>query len=192
MAGSHRDLDYALEEALLLGLELDLAEATATVVLSVPAVPESDDDPAGRRFDLVLCGLGGLVASLRDGPFHDEAAVIVPVSVEQLPGVVASFRGLPVYGGRFFDDEERCSKCAARPSVEWDSGGDPSRHSLALSQDAPDRCLGLCFRFERLRILDGTGRDVSPEELLDTARRFWKALKDGDPRTRRSGIVPLD
>jgi hypothetical protein len=61
-----------------------------------------------------------------------------------------------------------------------------------LFQDAgSERNLGLLVWFDDLEIRDSDGALVALDQFIADGKRWWDALRAGDPRTAGRGIVPL-
>jgi hypothetical protein len=106
-------LNFALEEAQLVGVEVDARNRKAGVTLVILWDPESGPPPDDLRSQLVLEPVGRVVASLRHGSWDDRKAAVEPLEIRDLPRVFKRLRGdQSVYGYRFFDvaAEERGRK----------------------------------------------------------------------------------
>ncbi|MBL8729903.1 MAG: hypothetical protein JNM25_15865 [Planctomycetes bacterium] len=183
-------LGTALNEADLLGIELDLARRTVAVTFAVLAEPE----PADRRLQFVLSPVGRVAASLRQGARNDTEAEVVPFAPEQLPEVVQRFGGQPIHGWEFFDVHERdFPRWSDRLSLDWRSG-DGERgmgHSLLLFQAGHEQHLDVCIWFDELEVRDAAGRPVAFEDLCEGGRRFWHSVQGGGGAAAAPGIAPL-
>jgi len=92
------DFGVALNEATLVGIELDPAKRWAGLTLAVLSLPEGGGpQPSDPRIQLILQPVGRLAASLRHGSWDDEHARVEPVDLDRLPAVVAVFDQQPVY-----------------------------------------------------------------------------------------------
>ena len=91
-------LNRALDEALLLGVEVESEERVAGVTLAVLTLPDDGPVPDDRRVLLVLGGVGRVAASLRRGRWDDETADVVPFEIGDLFEVVKDHLGCSIYG----------------------------------------------------------------------------------------------
>ena len=184
-------LGVALNEATLLGVELDPGRRAVGVTFSVLTLPEAGPEPEDARVQLVLSSVGRIAASLRSGSWDDAQAEVVPFEVADLLAVVQSFEGEPIYGWEFFDlHEQELEAWGERLSLDWGDSRDDLDHSLCLFQEGTDRHLDLCIWFGSLEIRSPSGELVPLEDFCEGGRRWWEALESGDPRTDGHGIAP--
>ena len=170
-------LNTALNEADLLGLELDPSRRIAAATFRVLSLPEIGDAPPDRRVQFVFRPVGRCIASPRNGRWDDEVAPVVPFDVADLLKVVQSFGALPIYGWEFFDvHATELGKWGRRASFDWSAGEDGVGHSISLFQDTSDRILDICLWFDDLEIRRPDGIAVPIEEFIDGGRRWWDAL----------------
>jgi hypothetical protein len=187
-------LDVALNEATLLGAEVDTEHRAAFITLSVLTLPEEGPPPADPRVQLVLGPLGRVCASLRRGRWDDPDAAVEPFRIEDLLAAVGRVCGHAVYGWEFFDvpEEKDFARWKDRLSLDWRAPGDDGRsHTLILFQEADKAHLDLCFWFDHLAIRTASYEDIPLDEFAAGGKRFWDGVYAGDPRTADSGIVPL-
>lgn len=185
-------LGIALNEATLLGVELDPRRRIAGATFCVVTLPEDGPEPEDCRVQLIFHPVGRIAASLRNGRWDDPNAEVVSFGVEELLSVVQSFGGLPIYGWEYIDvHESQLEQWGDRISLDWRSGSDGVAHSIGLFQDCRDRFLDLCLWFDDLEIRDPTGNAITVESFIAGGKRWWDALYDGDKRTAGHGIVPV-
>ena len=185
-------LGVALEEATLLGVEVDRGTRRAAITFAVLSLPMHGPQPEDRRVQFVFESIGRVAASLRLGHWDDDKAAVQPFLLEELLPTVQSFGGLPIYGWEFFDVADRTfPPLAHRLSLDVLLGFDGEAHSLFLFQGAPDRHLDLWFWFERFTIRDPVGRVIPLADFTAGGRRWWDAFHQHDPRTQGHGIFPL-
>jgi hypothetical protein len=188
-------LDLALNEATVIGVELDVTTRRFAATLGVLSLPEDDGPPRpDPRISLVLEQVGRLAVSWRHARWDDALAEAVPMALEELPSVVAGFGQLPIYGWKFFDaGEEAFSRGSSQLSLNIELG--PERtHTFDLFQDTSEDFIELRVWFDSLVIRRLIGHQlavVSVDEVADGGKRWWDALYAGDPRTAESGIMPL-
>jgi hypothetical protein len=185
-------LGIALNEADLLGIAIDTAKRLAVATFRVLTLPESGPVPDDRRVQMRFSPVGRIAASLRDGPWDDPHAAVVPFEVTKLPEVVQSFGGLAISGWEFFDiHEPALEQWGGRLSLDWRSDDAGLAHSICLYQDAGTRILDFCLWFDRLEIRAQGVTPIPLGEFIDGGKRWWHALYAGDPRAADFGIVPL-
>lgn len=187
-----QSLGVALNEATLLGVELDPERRLAAATLAVLTLPEAGPGPQDSRVQLLFSPVGRLAASLRRGAWNDPAAEVETFRLDQLLG--KSCRG-SVYGWQFFDlHEEQLRRWGGRLSVDFRAGDDGLSHSIFLFQEfhGPQRHLDLLIWFDRLEIRDPAGRPLTLAEFAAGGKRWWDGLYAGDPRTAGAGITPLN
>lgn len=185
-------LGVALNEATLLGVELDPSRRIAGATFWVLTLPESGPEPEDCRAQILFHPVGRIAASLRNGRWDDPDAEVVPFGVEELLSTVQSFGGLPIYGWEYIDlHEKRLEQWGDRLSLDWRSGNDGVSHSIALFQDSGDRILDLCIWFDELQIRDPAGNGIPVESFIAGGERWWDAFYAGDERTQGHGMAPL-
>ena len=189
-------LGVALNEAELLGFEVDPERRVASATLSVVSLPETSAPNKDGLVQLVFQPVGRVVASLRAGDWNDPTAAVVPFELEELLALVQSFEGLPtrLYGWEFFDvHEAQLERWGDRLSLDWSSGDDGRSHSICVFQeDFGERHLDLCVFFDELMVRDPDGAAVDLDDFISGGERWWSARSAGDPRTAGEGIVLLD
>jgi hypothetical protein len=189
-------LNVALNEAKLIGLELDVPGRRFAVTLSVLSLPPDDGPPrTDPRLSFVLEPVGRLAVSFRRAHWDDKRAAAIPISVEDLPSVAASFGQLPIYGWEFFDaGVDAFADSSRRLSLDVDLG--PGRtHTLDVFQEGSDAFLDLRVWFDGLTIRRPEAGGLVPASIEDVAaagKRWWDGLYAGDPRTNAAEIVPLE
>jgi hypothetical protein len=194
LTDAHKDaLGIALNEATLLGVEVDPAACEAGVTVSVLSLPEGGGSPsADARVQFVLTGVGRVAASYLSGPSHDPNSQAILLRLGDLLPTVQSFGGLPVYGWAFFDKAEaELQGWGNRISLDWSGSCGGTTHSLLLFQEGYNRHLDVLIWFEALEIRDPEGQLVGIEEFVAGGKRWWNAFRNGDPRTQNSGMYPL-
>lgn len=186
-------LGVALNEATLLGIEVNQDQRTARLTFDVLTLPRSGPASQGTRVQILLAPVGRVVASLRHGRWDDPNARVEPFTIEQLLSVVQRFGGQPVYGGEFFDlPDSEFAKWSSRASLDFQTDVNGRRHTLDLFQEGNDLHLDVRLWFDGMRIsmLDGT--EISIDEFIASGKRWWDAFYKQDPRTRSRGMFPLD
>jgi hypothetical protein len=189
------ELGVALNEADLLGFEVDPARRMANATFRVLTLPAAGPPPADRRVQMLFRPVGRVAASLRNGFWNDEAADVVPFSLAELLGVVESFGGYPIYGWEFFDVHDReLARWGNRLSLDWRSEPDGLSRSISVFQSSnggPARHLDLCVWFDELEVRRPDGSTIALEEFAAGGRRWWDALFARDKRTEGPGIIPV-
>jgi hypothetical protein len=184
-------LGVALNEADLLGFEVDPKTRVAAATFRILTLPEEGRPPEDPRVQFLFRPVGRVAASLRNGAWDDPEAEIVPFEIQELLEVVQSFGGQPIYGWEFFDvHEEALRQWGSRLSLNWRSGEEGVSHSICLFQDPGDRILDLCVWFDDFEIKSPTGDSISVAQFVAGGRRWWDGLHSGDPRTDGRGIAP--
>jgi hypothetical protein len=189
----HRDgLNVALNEADLLGFDVDPERRIASATFRVLTLPEVGPVPDDRRVQFLFRPVGRVAASLRDGRWDDPGASVVPFGLRELLSIVHSFGGLPVYGWDFIDvDAKKLAKWSDRLSLNWTSGVDGRTHSITVFQETGNRILDLCVWFDELEIRDSERRVIPIDGFIAAGKRWWDAVDAGDDRTKGYGIAPL-
>lgn len=185
-------LGVALNEADLLGVELDPVSRLAAATFRVLTLPSAGPPPDDRRVQFLFRPTSRIAASLRMGRWNDLAARVVPFELEKLLEVVREFGGLPIYGWEFLDVHDKTfNSWRDRLSLYWEAGEAGTSHSISLFQEGPESTLDLCLWFDELEIRDSAGVQKSVTEFCAGGQRWWDALYSGDPRAAGHGIVPM-
>jgi hypothetical protein len=185
-------LGIALNEADLLGFEVDAQNRVAAATFRVFTLPKKGPAPADSRVQLQFQPVGRVAASLRNGSHDDFNAEVVPFAVEDLLAKVQSFDGLPVYGWEFFDIHEKSiKKLGDRLSLDWRSGDDGNSHSISVFQSPGNRILDIWVWFDEMQVRDPEGNVIPIDSFIADGKRWWDAFYKGDERTRGHGMAPL-
>jgi hypothetical protein len=187
-------LGVALNEADLLGFEVEERRRIAAATFRVLTLPAEGSPPADRRAQMLFRPVGRVVASLRNGRWDDEGAEVVLFALSELLTVVQSFGGQPIYGWEFFDiHEKELPRWGNRLSLDWQSGSDGLSRSITVFQSSgagPARHLDLCVWFDDLEVRRPDGAIVPLEEFAAGGRLWWDGMYAGDRRTEGHGIFP--
>lgn len=186
-------LGLAMNEADFVDLSFDPALGLATATLRLPTLADAANERL-RTVQFVLHPVARVVASLRQRvrPWDDAGSTVVPIAFADLPDVVRSFGGQPIYGCEFFDvHETEQEHWLGRESLDWKKGDGAAPHSLTLFQESVDRQLDVCLWFRDLELLDDRGFRIQPERLAAAGVAFWKAFHRRDARTEGLGLFPL-
>ncbi len=184
-------IGVVLNEATLLGAEVDTASCVAAATFALFTLPESDPMPEDRRLQFRFESVDRVAASLRRGRWNDVTASIESFGIDELPKIVESFGGLPVYGWDFIDQDADIAQWVDRCSFDWRCQNEHAVHSIRLFQEGPDRHLDLAIWFGDLRLLDADQNEVPLADVIAGGRRWWDAFHAKDPRTQGFGMFPL-
>jgi hypothetical protein len=187
-------LNVALNEATLLGAEVETELHAAAITLSMLSLPVDGPPPEDPRVQLLLRPVGRVCASLRHGRWDDANAPVEPFRIDELLAVLGRVGGHAVYGWEFFDvpEEKDFARWKDRLSLDWEAPGDSGRsHTLVLFQEADKAHLDLCFWFDHLVIYTASYEETPLDDFAAAGKRWWDALYADDPRTAGAGIVPL-
>lgn len=195
-AGQLSDFGVALREAAFVGLEVIHEYRGVALTFSVLALPPDDGpSPADPRVQLRVGHVGRIAASLRHGNWDDNDAPVEAFDLDHLSEVVDSFEQQRIYGRRFLDmpDADSFDQWKNRLSLDWRSEPGGTAHTLDLFQEGarfPLRHLDLRIWFDGLWIVDPEIQPIAFDDFTAAGVRWWKAMREGDPRTRGQGIVP--
>ena len=186
-------LNIALNEASLLGVEVDPQARTAAATLAVLTLPEVGPMVSDNRLQFLFYPVGRIVASLRKGAWNDEKAEVVEFELADLLSVVQEFGGAPIYGWKFFDntDVEAFRRWSDRLSLDHETGLEGRTHTIDLFQEGYQRHLDIRIWFDKIAIGDPAGDQVLLDDLIAGGKRWWDGFYNGDARTQGSGLVPL-
>jgi len=183
----------ALNEATLLGAEVDPLTRVAGLTFSVLSLPASGPPPSDTRVQILLGTVGRVAASLRAGTWDDSSAGALAFQLSGLLRVVQSFGGGPVYGGEFLDVHDvQIQKWKGRVSLDLTLSKDGLTHSIWLFQEeGSSRYLDLIIWFDQLTIFDPEGKEIAVSEFALGGRRWWDAFDRQDPSTQGRGLGAL-
>ncbi len=106
-------LGVALNEADLLGVEVDPQRRNAAATFRVLTLPKKGPVPEDRRVQILIRPVGRVVVSLRleywDGRGVEHVEV-QPLEIDELLSTVQSFGGRAIYGYDFFDYHDKILK----------------------------------------------------------------------------------
>jgi hypothetical protein len=187
------DFGVALNEADLLGFEVDIRRRTAAATFNVHTLPEVGPPPKDRRVQIIFQPVGKVIASLRDGHWDDETAPVLPFEIEDFMDVVKSFDGHSVYGWEFIDlpNQDRCS-WQNRLSLDWSAGKTGLSHTITLFQESlagPSRHLDFKVWFDGMDFVDPKGTLLELKDFTQGGIRWWEGLRGDDPRIPESQQV---
>lgn len=170
-------MNIAFNEATLLGTEYDADHHLIWLTISAVCMNLDGSIPDDRRIGVILQPVGKFYASLRNGHWDDDTAEVIPFSYEKLLETVQSFRGLPVYGWKFFDcGEEGFNRWKGRLSLKHESGNEGISHTLDLFQDGPNRILDIRIWFDNIYFLTPDYKKIPMEEFIAAGKRAWDAI----------------
>ena len=182
-------IGLAINEAKLLGVEVDTEKRVAGITLEVLTLSEKGPSPTDSRVLIVLHNVGRVVASKRMGHWDDDKAEVAKFEIRELLSVVKELGGLPIYGWDFIDVHEKDLKeWSDRLSFDWRKGPGGLKHTLSLFQEGWEEHLDIILWFDELFILSPKGYNISIEYFIAGGERWWDALQKGDERTDGKGI----
>jgi len=186
-------LGVALNEATLVGIEIDEASHSAALTLAVLTLDKKGRSPKDPRIQIVLRNVGRAAASLRLGRWDDKAAPVVEFPPADLMERVLEFGGLPIYGWEFFDVHEReLEKWGDRTSFDVTLSPDGGRrHSLRVFQEGDEKHLDVCVWFDSMLFRNAALQELSLDTVIAGGRRWWDALHNDPNHGRAHGIFPL-
>lgn len=194
-ADEKRGIDMALNEATLVGVEVDPLTRVAGLTFSVLSLPASGPPPSDTRVQILLGTVGRVAASLRAGTWDDSSAGALAFQLSELLQVVESFGGGAIYGEEFLDvHDAQIQSWTGRVSLDLTFGKrDGLTHSISLFQEeGSSRYLDLIIWFDQLTIFDPQGREIAVSEFALGGRRWWDAFYRQDPRTQGRDLYALN
>ena len=183
-------LNTALNEATLLGVEVDTDSRVVAATFDVLTLPPEGPPPDDRRVLFIFYPAGRVAASLRSGRWDDLDAEIVPFEIGKLLNIVEKFKEA-IYGWEFFDQEEDFEEWKERLSLDYRSGEDGNSQSITLSQEGLERHLDLRIWFDQLQLKNAAGQEIDIAEFIAGGRRWWEDLRAHGKRSKGEGIVSL-
>lgn len=184
-------LSVALNEATLLGLELNTDERRVGATFDVLALPEHGPKAEDRRVLFVFWPIGHMAVSFVADSSDDADSEILPVEPSRVMAVVQSLGGQPIYGWEFFDQDRDFATWEDRLSLDYRAGDDGLSESITLFQEGHDQFLILRIWFDELQIQNPDGTVADLDEFVAAGQRWWEGMHAGDPRALTDGIVPM-
>jgi len=186
-------IDAVLDEATLLGIELDKSERRISLAFSILWLPEDETRQAIDTITIALYGIHRLAASHRDeNPANPDVAVL-PIKLEKFADVVMSLGGTPVYGGSFLKDSKKeFSKYKDRLSIDHKFDSVESLYSIYLFQEDNIYSLDFWIWFDELKVFVSDQQEIGISDLYEGCRRWWVAFYNKDSRTSGKGMYPVD
>jgi hypothetical protein len=178
-------LGVALNEATLLGVEVDPSRRVAKLNLGVLSLPVEGSAQQDREVQILLSPVGRVCA------VRSAAGAVQSFAIDELLRVVQDFGGCPIYGWEFLD-----TRFTKPDQVSLDVGfpePEGRGHSIAVFQDGGVKGrLDLWIWFDALKVLTSAGDPVPLADFIEGGRRWWDALHAGDPRAAGHGITSLN
>jgi hypothetical protein len=185
------ELNVALNEATMLGLEFDPESRRIGLTLSLLALPEGPEPMTEPRVLFLFGNIKRVIVSFRDGAWNDPLARVLPVEPDALLAVCRELGAQAIYGWEFLGGAERAlAEWGDRISLDWRAPeAEASTYSFAAFQEGVERHLDFAFWFDTIECRTPSGVPVALDELAAAGRRFWDGVHAGDQRTSESGIV---
>jgi hypothetical protein len=128
-----RGLNIALNEAKLLGFEVDPSRRLAGATFSVLTLPEHGPPPSDGRIQMIFHPIGRVTAFFWRRVTHAAVWKLKPFRVEELLRVVEDVGMASLYGWNFFDVEQPSPRPAEQtPSLDWECGPGGCAHSITI------------------------------------------------------------
>jgi hypothetical protein len=183
----------ALNEATVLGAEVDTTRRLVAVTFSVLTLPPDGPSPEDSRVQFVFENVGRVAISLRNGQWNDAHAKVERVELSQLSEVVESFKS-EIYGWQYFDQEEEFQNWKDRLSLDHIFAEGGRSHSITLFQERfceVDRHLDIRIWFDTVELRNASGDVLDMDKFIAGGERWWEAMYRGVQRVRGKGISPL-
>ncbi len=184
-------LDIALNEAQLLGFEVDPSQRMAAATFDVFTLPEHGPIPTDRRVQLLFYPVGCVAARFWRRSSPGAPWKVVVFAIDELLSIVLGLGHPPIHGWRFFDIHDVSLRLSdRRASLHWESGSDGRSHSITVSPLDRDWALDLTVWFDYLVVNTPSGLPIGLDSFIADGKRWWDGLHAGDERTRGFGIIP--
>lgn len=181
-------LNYALNEATILGLDLDMNRGNVFVTFSPIAILADGAIPADNRFLFAFRNVGRIAASLtleRDG----KALEFEP---SQLPDKLDEFKNEQLYGWEFIDNGEKLFKdWQNNKSLDLILSNDfEKQHTIDLFQEDKysNKSLDIRIWFKHIDIYDSSLRKVDIQTFIENGKRGWGKLYESGWTTNDSDL----
>jgi hypothetical protein len=186
-----RGLNIALNDAEILGFEVDPYRRFACATFNVLTMPENGPPPIDRRVQMLFNPVGRVAASFWCRESDEAPWEVTKFKIKELLKISQDVGRVRVCGWNFIDINDKTLRPSEkRLSLEWESGMDGRAHSITVSPLGRYRALDLSVWFDVLEIRLPSGVPERLEDFIAGGKRWWDALHAGDDRTKGFGIVP--
>lgn len=176
--------NLVLNEARLLSVEADLFRRRAVFSF----VPLRPGPAASEPVQCVLEPVGRIVGSLRAGRWDDRNAPTLPLTLEDLPALVASSQQ-PIYSDLANQPLAEERHWLGRLSFEHTlSTSEGMTNHLALFQNPGTRHLDVMVWFDRATFCEVSGEEVSLNALAIEVADWWSEMRAGSISAGTEGI----
>lgn len=137
-----KQVNVALNEATLLGAQIDTDHRLMGLTLSVLSLPDKRQPPEDPGVQILLYPVGRVAALLRLCTWDDANAEVEPFAAHELLVVVQGVGPSPIYGWEFLDVPEKPKyvRWKDRPSLDWFAAGDGGlSHTLDVFKRTPTK-----------------------------------------------------
>ncbi len=127
-------IGVALNEATLLGIAITAEKRAAEITFAVLTLPsDGSPSPLDRRIQVLPRSVGRVAASLRNGPWNDDTADVLPLQLDDILALRARMQQ-EIYGWEFVDaDEDGFKRWSDKLSLDCEFGSDGRTHSITPS-----------------------------------------------------------
>src|SRR5215471_16196293 len=145
-------LGVALNEARLLGIELDPSRRMGGATFEVLTLPEVGDAPEDRRIQMLFFNVGRCAVSLPTPNSTAEIFEPQPIELSELLPSVQRYGGQPIYGWKFINQppiEDEAWR--TRLSLDHRDAEGSTDNCISLFQGVLRPCLEIWLWFESLQ-----------------------------------------
>ena len=176
-------IGVALDEARLLGLEVDASRRLGGATFQVLTLPEAGAAPDDCRIQMLFLDVGRCAVSLPAPSSTDDTFEPRPIELRDLLPSVQRYGGLPIYGWKFINEPPvETESWHNRLSLDWRDVRGSTKNCISLFQGVLPPYLEIWLWFESLQTTRPDGSEVTLDDFCLGGRRWWKALATGDPR----------
>ena len=185
-----KGLNIALNEAEILGIELDKANCRIGMTLLPPSLDKDGNVPNERRVVLLFQPVGRFVASYRMGRWDDKDAPVVKFEPEQILEKIGEFQQHYISGWNFINsDKFKFDSWKDRASFDYSSGVEEGMaHTIDLFQDQSDKIIDIRIWFGDFKLYTPSYEPIAFQDFIDGGKRAWDSIYAGGEKAKQFGI----
>ena len=182
-------INLALNEATILGVELQKEKEIVVVTFSPVALDINGQVPTDNRVQFVFKPIGKFIASYRLGRWDDKSAQVVKFEPEQILEKVEEFKHVSIYGWEFINCNDE-NHWLDRLSFDFNSENQHGRqNTIDLFQDGGNKHIDMKIWFDDFEIVNPKYEKIELQTFIDNGKRGWDGIYYGNA-SDKFGIYP--
>ena len=175
------ELNLALNEAIIVGLDFDKERKTVYLTLYPIAIQQDGTIPNDNRFLFAFRNVGRLASSLTLEP----ETKAIKFDTNELSDKMSEFKNESLYGWEFIDNDEELIFKQWKDNVSFDkifSDTFEKQHTIDLFQEDKysKKTIDIRIWFDKIEMFDSDLKPFDAQTFIDNGKRGWdKLYKDG-------------